>query len=268
MIEPGQSGEIAAGLRSLIKLALADLAGRLGIATDWRRRRGMRAGARRADWRKPSSAAAPRPSRLSAMATSMSSGSSGRARHIEVQVIGDGRAVSHLWERDCSLQRRRQKLVEIAPAPGLAAELRDRLIDAALRAGRRGRLPQPRHLRVPGRRRYGRVLLHRGQPTPAGRAHRHRGGHRPRSGRAAVADRGRRHTRGTGPDARARARAARHGDAGARQPGEHGAPTARSSPAAARSTAFELPSGPGVRVDSCGYAGYRTSPASIRCSPS
>ncbi|HEX7955021.1 MAG TPA: carboxyl transferase domain-containing protein [Burkholderiales bacterium] len=56
------------------------------------------------------------------------------ARHIEIQVIGDGSgAVSHLWERECSLQRNRQKLVEIAPAPGLAAALRDRLIDAALR---------------------------------------------------------------------------------------------------------------------------------------
>ena len=55
------------------------------------------------------------------------------ARHIEVQVLGDGEAVSHLWERDCSLQRRRQKVVEIAPAPKLAPALRERLIDSALR---------------------------------------------------------------------------------------------------------------------------------------
>jgi acetyl/propionyl-CoA carboxylase alpha subunit len=59
------------------------------------------------------------------------------ARHIEVQIIGDGSGeVTHLWERECSLQRNRQKLVEIAPAPGLPAPLRDRLIDAALRLAR------------------------------------------------------------------------------------------------------------------------------------
>ncbi len=56
-----------------------------------------------------------------------------RARHIEVQVIGDGHAVSHLWERDCTIQRNHQKLVEMAPAPGLAPALRDRLLDAATR---------------------------------------------------------------------------------------------------------------------------------------
>ena len=58
------------------------------------------------------------------------------ARHIEVQVIGDGAEVAHLWERDCSLQRQRQKLVEFAPAPNLEAGVRQRLLDAALALAR------------------------------------------------------------------------------------------------------------------------------------
>ena len=60
-----------------------------------------------------------------------------RARHVEVQIVGDGSgSVVHLWDRECSLQRQRQKIVEIAPALGLDAALRMRLLDAAVAIGR------------------------------------------------------------------------------------------------------------------------------------
>ncbi|MDB6145549.1 MAG: putative acyl-CoA carboxylase [Pseudomonas sp.] len=58
------------------------------------------------------------------------------ARHIEVQIVGDGEHVSHLGERDCSLQRRHQKVLEIAPSPGLDPALRQRILDAALTLAR------------------------------------------------------------------------------------------------------------------------------------
>ncbi|MDH4148582.1 MAG: carbamoyl-phosphate synthase large subunit, partial [Acidimicrobiia bacterium] len=60
----------------------------------------------------------------------------GRARHIEVQIVGDGAgAVSHVWERECSVQRQRQKVLELAPAPALPEGVRRRLLDAAVRLG-------------------------------------------------------------------------------------------------------------------------------------
>ncbi|MCW5656978.1 MAG: ATP-grasp domain-containing protein [Burkholderiaceae bacterium] len=61
-----------------------------------------------------------------------------RGRHVEVQVAGDGRGeVIHLLERECTLQRRHQKLIEEAPAAPLPAGLRERLLDDAVRLARR-----------------------------------------------------------------------------------------------------------------------------------
>ena len=104
-----------------------------------------------------------------------------RAKHIEVQILGDTHGnLVHLWERDCSVQRRHQKVVEVAPSINLPLELREEICEAAKRLCAGGELPQRRHGRIPARPGPRRVLLHRGQPAHPGRAHGHGSRHRHR----------------------------------------------------------------------------------------
>ncbi len=61
------------------------------------------------------------------------------ARHIEVQIIGDGHDAAHIWERECSIQRQNQKLIEFAPSPSLTREQRERVTSAAVRLAKLSR---------------------------------------------------------------------------------------------------------------------------------
>jgi acetyl/propionyl-CoA carboxylase alpha subunit/acetyl-CoA carboxylase carboxyltransferase component len=183
-----------------------------------------------------------------------------RARHVEVQVLGDHTgAVTHLWERECSLQRRNQKLIEIAPAPALAPALRSRLIAAALTLARAA------HYQSLGTFEF-LLDLERGQEPVFIEAN-------PRlqvehtvteaisgidlvetqlqlaSGRS-LAELG-----WSSEPAAPRGYALQ-----ARVNMEQMDPSGGARPSGGVLSVFEVPSGPGVRVDSFGYAGYATSP--------
>lgn len=187
------------------------------------------------------------------------------ARHIEVQILGDtGGAIAHLGERECSAQRRYQKLIEIAPAPNLADDLRADITAAAVRlaeivkyfnlgtfeflvdgSGRTGAQPfvfieanarlQVEHTvteEVTG------IDLVQSQIRLADGATLEQLG---------VSDPGTTRPRGTAIQARVNM--------------ETITDDGTVKPASGTISIYEAPSGPGVRTDGFGYAGYRTSVA-------
>ncbi len=186
-----------------------------------------------------------------------------RARHIEVQIAGDATgAVTHFGERDCSIQRRHQKLIEIAPAAGLAPDLRERIIAAAVRlaeaSGYRN-LGTFEFLVSPADAEKGEFwfietnarlqvehtvteevtgvdLVQLQLRLAAGETH------------AALGL-----SRDEAPSPRGFAVQARVNM-------ETMAADGSTRPSGGTLTAFDAPSGPGVRTDTFGYAGYRTSP--------
>jgi acetyl/propionyl-CoA carboxylase alpha subunit/acetyl-CoA carboxylase carboxyltransferase component len=184
-----------------------------------------------------------------------------RARHIEIQVIGDGDEVIHIGERECTIQRRNQKIVEIAPSPTLPHVVRDQLFHAAIKMAEQVKYvglgtfeflvdagPDPRDfafIEVNPRLQvehtiteevYG-IDLVKTQIRIAGGA--------------SLLD--------LGLDAQHRI-VARGCAIELRINMETVAPDGTTKPSGGLLKTFDVPSGPGVRVDTFGYAGYMTNP--------
>ncbi len=188
-----------------------------------------------------------------------------RARHVEVQILGDhDGGIAHLGERECSIQRRFQKTVEIAPAPALDDGLRGQIIDAAVRfaksvgytnlgtfeflvdvSGRPGAQPfvfieanarlQVEHTVTEAV--TGVDLVHAQIRLAQGATLKELGLDKPGTARPrGYAIQTRVNMETIGPDGSVR-------------------------PGGGTLTVYEAPSGPGVRTDGFGYAGYRTSGA-------
>ncbi len=182
-----------------------------------------------------------------------------RARHVEVQILGDASgAVAVLGDRDCSLQRRHQKILEIAPAPALPEAVRGQIADAARRlgdaVGYRGAGTVEFLLGADGRFAFIEAnprlqVEHTVTEAVCGLDI--------VALQLAVADGARLADLGLAAD---RVPEARGIAVQARINMETMTPDGEARPAGGEIRLFEPPTGPGVRVDTFGYAGYRTSP--------
>ena len=185
-----------------------------------------------------------------------------KARHVEVQIVGDGTgAVVHLWDRECSLQRQRQKLIEIAPAVGVPDDIRAALQAAAVKLGQAANYKglgtieflvnvgegEPRFAFIEANPRL--QVEHTVTEEVTGldlvRL------------QLAIADGASLADLGLGDQAAAPA--PRGVALQARVNLETMTATGQARPAGGVLAAYEPPSGPGVRVDGFGYGGYRTS---------
>ena len=177
-----------------------------------------------------------------------------RARHIEVQVLGDGRDAIHCFERECSLQRRRQKVWEEAPSLALSPRAREALCASAVALARAVELSRRRHARISLRRGDRPLLFHRDEHPHPGRASRDRDGDGDRSRARDVAHRRR---GAAAPTARSDVRLMGHAIE-VRINAEDPADKFRPSPGAV--TDYRAPGGPGTRFDTLLYQGYQISP--------
>ena len=178
------------------------------------------------------------------------------ARHVEVQVAGDGERVVHLYDRECSLQRQRQKVVEIAPADMLPQALRERLfghaVELARAAGYRGLGTveflvdgdEAVFIEANARLQVEHTVTEEVTGLDLVRLQLQLAAGRTLVDLALTQDRV--------PEPRGHAVQARVNL-------ETMAPDGSARPAGGVLNVFEPPSGPGVRVDGFGYAGYKTS---------
>lgn len=186
-----------------------------------------------------------------------------RARHIEIQILGDRHGgLTHFGERECTIQRRNQKLIEIAPSPSLTPALRARMIEAAVRLARAADYDNLGTFEF---------LLDASNPSDDAafafiEANPRLQVEHTVSEEAFGVDLVAAQIRAAGGASLAALgldapRAPRGYALQARVNLETMSETGEALPSGGLITAFDIPSGPGVRVDTFGYSGYRTGAA-------